>query len=51
MEIIIKLTKYADVPFIKKLLSQIKGIENIEILDKGKPIHRRKLRTPNISRE
>ncbi|WP_445431479.1 hypothetical protein [Chryseobacterium indoltheticum] len=31
MEIKISLDEYADVPFIKKLLSQIKGINHIEI--------------------
>lgn len=31
MEIKISLDEYADVPFIKKLLSQIKGIKNIEV--------------------
>lgn len=31
MEIKISLDEYADVPFIKKLLSQIKGITNIEV--------------------
>lgn len=32
MEIKITLDKYADISFIKKLLSQIKGISNVEIL-------------------
>ncbi|SMP24606.1 hypothetical protein [Chryseobacterium profundimaris] len=36
MEIKITLEEYADVPFIKKLLSQIKGITNIEISESGK---------------
>ena len=31
MEIKISLDEYADVPFIKKLLSQIKGVKNVEI--------------------
>lgn len=31
MEIRIRLDEHADVPFIKKLLSQIKGITNIEV--------------------
>ena len=31
MEIRISLDEYADVPFIKKLLSQIKGVKNVEI--------------------
>ncbi|MEC5171841.1 hypothetical protein [Chryseobacterium nepalense] len=37
MEIKISLDEYADVPFIKKLLSQIKGITNIEISENEKP--------------
>ncbi len=36
MEIKISLDEYADVPFIKKLLSQIKGIRNIEISEDEK---------------
>jgi hypothetical protein len=36
MEIKISLDEYADVPFIKKLLSQIKGITNIEISENDK---------------
>ncbi len=32
MEIRISLNEYADIPFIKKLLSQIKGISEIELL-------------------
>lgn len=32
MEIRISLNEYADIPFIKKLLSQIKGISNIELV-------------------
>jgi hypothetical protein len=36
MEIKISLDEYADVPFIKKLLSQIKGITNIEVSEDGK---------------
>ncbi|WP_294286894.1 hypothetical protein [uncultured Chryseobacterium sp.] len=36
MEIKISLDEYADVPFIKKLLSQIKGIRNIEVSDDEK---------------
>jgi len=36
MEIKITLDKYADVPFIQKLLSQIKGIQNVEILQEDK---------------
>ena len=32
MEIGISLNEYADIPFIKKLLSQIKGISEIELL-------------------
>ncbi|MGC4129896.1 MAG: hypothetical protein QM564_10205 [Bergeyella sp.] len=36
MEITIKLTEYADVPFIKKLLSQIKGIKDVEISGEDK---------------
>ena len=31
MEIRISLNEYADIPFIKKLLSQIKGISEIEL--------------------
>lgn len=31
MEIKISLDEYADIPFIKKLLSQIKGVKNVEI--------------------
>jgi hypothetical protein len=36
MEIKISLDEYADVPFIKKLLSQIKGITNIKISENDK---------------
>lgn len=36
MEITIKLTESADIPFIKKLLSQIKGIKNVEISEEDK---------------
>lgn len=36
MEIKISLDEYADVPFIKKLLSQIKGITNIEVSENDK---------------
>lgn len=36
MEIKISLDEYADVPFIKKLLSQIKGITNIEVSEDDK---------------
>ncbi|WP_294296696.1 hypothetical protein [uncultured Chryseobacterium sp.] len=36
MEIKISLDEYADVPFIKKLLSQIKGIKNIEVSEDDK---------------
>jgi len=36
MEIKINLDEYADVPFIKKLLSQIKGIKSIEVSDNDK---------------
>ena len=36
MEIKISLEEYADVPFIKKLLSQIKGINHIEISENDK---------------
>lgn len=32
MEIRISLNGYADIPFIKKLLSQIKGISDIELV-------------------
>ena len=32
MEIRISLNEYADIPFIKKLLSQIKGISEIELI-------------------
>lgn len=32
MEIRISLNEYADIPFIKKLLSQIKGISDIELV-------------------
>ena len=32
MEIRISLNEYADIPFIKKLLSQIKGISDIEMI-------------------
>ena len=32
MEIRISLNGYADIPFIKKLLSQIKGISEIELI-------------------
>ncbi|PZU85721.1 MAG: hypothetical protein DI529_09575 [Chryseobacterium sp.] len=36
MEIKISLDEYADVPFIKKLLSQIKGVKNVEITEDNK---------------
>jgi len=36
MEIKISLDEYADIPFIKKLLSQIKGINSIEISENDK---------------
>jgi hypothetical protein len=36
MEIKISLDEYADIPFIKKLLSQIKGITNIEVSENDK---------------
>ena len=36
MEIKISLDEYADVPFIKKLLSQIKGISDIELVNDNK---------------
>ncbi|MDQ1161178.1 hypothetical protein QE422_001546 [Chryseobacterium sp. SORGH_AS 447] len=36
MEIKISLDEYADVPFIKKLLSQIKGVTNIEVSEDDK---------------
>lgn len=36
MEIKISLNEYADVAFIKKLLSQIKGINHIEIFEDDK---------------
>lgn len=36
MEIRISLDEYADVPFIKKLLSQIKGVKNVEITEDDK---------------
>ena len=36
MEIRISLDEYADVPFIKKLLSQIKGVKNVEITEGDK---------------
>lgn len=36
MEIRISLDEYADVPFIKKLLSQIKGVKNVEISEDDK---------------
>ena len=32
MELRISLNEYADIPFIKKLLSQIKGISEIELI-------------------
>ncbi|GGP04243.1 hypothetical protein GCM10010992_15450 [Cloacibacterium rupense] len=32
MEIRISLNEYADIPFIKKLLSQIKGVSDIELI-------------------
>lgn len=32
MEIRISLNEYADIPFIKKLLSQIKGVSEIELV-------------------
>ena len=36
MEIKISLDEYADVPFIKKLLSQIKGVTSIEVSENEK---------------
>ncbi|AYM99850.1 hypothetical protein [Chryseobacterium sp. 3008163] len=36
MEIKISLDEYADVPFIKKLLSQIKGIKSFEVSENDK---------------
>ena len=36
MEIKISLDEYSDVPFIKKLLSQIKGVKNVEISEDDK---------------
>ena len=36
MEIKISLDEYADVAFIKKLLSQIKGVKNVEISEDDK---------------
>ena len=36
MEIRISLNEYADIPFIKKLLSQIKGISDIELIKDNK---------------
>lgn len=33
MEIRISLNEYADIPFIKKLLSQIKGVSDIELVN------------------
>ena len=36
MEIRISLNEYADIPFIKKLLSQIKGISEIELVNDNK---------------
>ena len=36
MEIRISLNEYADIPFIKKLLSQIKGIFDIELVNDNK---------------
>lgn len=36
MEIRISLDEYADVPFIKKLLSQIKAVKNVEITEDDK---------------
>ncbi|MCI3936960.1 hypothetical protein MQX03_07090 [Chryseobacterium aahli] len=36
MEIKISLDEYADVPFIKKLLSQIKGITSFEVSENDK---------------
>lgn len=36
MEIRISLNEYADIPFIKKLLSQIKGISDIELVNDDK---------------
>ncbi|MCJ8154948.1 hypothetical protein MKJ01_14360 [Chryseobacterium sp. SSA4.19] len=36
MEIKIRLYEYADVPFIKKLLSQIKGVTSIEVTENEK---------------
>lgn len=38
MEIRISLNEYADIPFIKKLLSQIKGISEIELIKDNKVI-------------
>jgi hypothetical protein len=36
MEIKISLDEYADIPFIKKLLSQIKGVTGIEVSENEK---------------
>ena len=36
MELTVKLENNADVSFIKKLLSQIKGVKNVEISEDGK---------------
>lgn len=36
MEVKISLDEYADVPFIKKLLSQIKGVNSIEVSENDK---------------
>ena len=38
MEIRISLNEYADIPFIKKLLSQIKGVSDIEFVKENKNI-------------
>ena len=38
MEIRISLNEYADIPFIKKLLSQIKGVSDIELVKENKNI-------------
>lgn len=32
MEIRISLNEYADIPFIKKLLSQLKGVSDVELI-------------------
>lgn len=36
MEIRISLNEYADIPFIKKLLSQLKGVSDVELIKDDK---------------